>query len=172
MESRFFVEAKSFLFSMVNGSNELRVVEKRKGFFGFVLLGWQCAAWLVSMVEEVLRNTVFEDFVKSYMEGSKVTIVRRGRNRFGRFLEVAVYAMGDRRGMTLFPEGQDGRGWNRVFEELSKALDFLTEGDVECECDTSGQEEDGIFRKLLEIFGEWLDWVGIQRTWVGPLLLG
>jgi len=129
MESRFFVEAKSFLFSMVNGSNELRVVEKRKGFFGFVLLGWQCAAWLVSMVEEVLRNTVFEDFVKSYMEGSKVTIVRRGRNRFGRFLEVAVYAMGDRRGMTLFPEGQDGRGWNRVFEELSKALDFLTEGD-------------------------------------------
>ncbi len=30
MESRFFVVAKSFLFSVVNGSDELRVVEKGK----------------------------------------------------------------------------------------------------------------------------------------------
>jgi hypothetical protein len=42
----------------------------------------------------VLRDIVFEDFIKSYREGSNVTIVRRGGNRFGRFLEVSVYAMG------------------------------------------------------------------------------
>jgi hypothetical protein len=30
----------------------------------------------------------------------------------------------------------------------------VIKGDVECECDTSGQEEDGIFGKLLEIFGD------------------
>jgi hypothetical protein len=30
MESRVFVEAKSFLFSVANGSDELRMVEKKK----------------------------------------------------------------------------------------------------------------------------------------------
>jgi hypothetical protein len=129
MERRFFVEAKSFFYflfsSVVNGLDELRVVEKRKGFSGFVLLGLRYAAWLVSLVEEVLHNIVFEDFVKSFREGSKVTIVRRGGNRFGRFLEVAVYVVDGQRGMTLFPEGWDVRGWSCVFGELSKALAFL-----------------------------------------------
>jgi hypothetical protein len=119
------VEAKSFLFSMVNGSNELRVVEKNKGFSGFPILGSRCVAWLVSMVKEVLRNIVSEDFVKSYREVSKVTIIRRCGNRFGRFLEVAVYAVVGRRGMTLFPKGWDGRGWSCVSGELSKALASL-----------------------------------------------
>jgi hypothetical protein len=39
MESRFFVEAKSFIFVVVKGSVELRVAEKRKGFSRWVLLG-------------------------------------------------------------------------------------------------------------------------------------
>jgi hypothetical protein len=78
MESMFFVEAKSFIFSMVKGTVELRVVEKRNGFEGWVLLGARCVAWLLSMVEEVLRNPGFEDFVNSFKEGLKVTIVRRG----------------------------------------------------------------------------------------------
>jgi len=33
----------------------------------------------------VLRNHGIEDFVKSFREGSKATIVRRGENRSGRF---------------------------------------------------------------------------------------
>jgi hypothetical protein len=66
-----------------------------------------------------------EDFVKSFKEGSKVTITLRGENRSGRFLEIAVYAMGGCRGLILFPEGCDGRGWSHVSGELSKALAFL-----------------------------------------------
>ncbi len=62
------------------------------------------------MVEEVLRNPEVEDFVKSFRQGSKVTIVQRGGNRFGRFLEVAGYAVGGRRGLVLFPKGRDGQG--------------------------------------------------------------
>jgi hypothetical protein len=75
--------------------------------------------------EEVLRNAVSKDFIKSYREGSKVTIVRRCGNRFGWFLEVAVYAVGGWRGMTLFLEGRDWRGQSPVSRELSKALAFL-----------------------------------------------
>jgi len=50
------VEAKFFLFSVGQGSAELMVVEKRKAFVRVVLLGSRCTAWLLLMVEEVLRN--------------------------------------------------------------------------------------------------------------------
>jgi hypothetical protein len=47
-------------------------------------------------VEEVLQNPGSKDFVNSFKEGSKVTIVRRGENSSG-LLEVAVYVVGGRR---------------------------------------------------------------------------
>jgi hypothetical protein len=52
-----------------------------------------------------------------------------------------------------------------VLEGGSKSK--VIEGDIECECDASGQEENGIFRKLLEIFGDWLDWVHGRSTNLG-----
>jgi hypothetical protein len=110
MESRFYVEAKSFLFSVGQGSVELMVEEKWKAFARVVLLGSRCIAWLLLTVEEFLRNSGVVDFIESFREGSKVTIVRRGGNKFGRFLQVAVYAVGGLRGLVLFPEGHDGRG--------------------------------------------------------------
>jgi len=75
-----------------------------------VLLGTECIVWLLSMLEEALHNPRYKDFVKSFREGSKVTIVRRGANSSRHFLEVAVYDVGGRKGLVLFPEGRDGRG--------------------------------------------------------------
>jgi hypothetical protein len=49
----------------------------------------------------------------------------------------------------------------------------IIEGVVEWGSDVSGQEE-GYVRKILETFGDWLDWVcghPIQRIWAGPFLL-
>jgi predicted DNA-binding transcriptional regulator AlpA len=105
MESSFFVEAKSFLFLVAKRSEVLRVVEKRKGFSGTMLLGSRCVAWLLSMVEEVLRSKITDDFENSFKEDSKVTFVWGRGNKSGRFLEVYVNAKGGRRGMILFPEG-------------------------------------------------------------------
>jgi hypothetical protein len=125
MENRFFVEAKSFIFSVVEGTFVLGVAEKRKDFSGRVRLSLGCVAWLLSMVEEVLQNPDYDDFVKYFREGSKVTIVRRGGNSSGRFLAVTVFDVGGWRGMIVFPEGRDGQGWGRVSGELSKVLDFF-----------------------------------------------
>jgi hypothetical protein len=109
MENRFFVEAKSFIFSVVEGTSVLGVAEKRKDFSGQVRLSSGCVAWLLSMVEEVLQNPDSEDFVKYFREGSKVTIIRRDGNSSGRFLVVTVFDVGGRRGMIVFLEGRDGR---------------------------------------------------------------
>jgi hypothetical protein len=55
----------------------------------------------------------------------KLLIVRRGGNQAGRFLEVASFAIGGRKGFICLPEGQDGRGWRWVVGELSKLVAFL-----------------------------------------------
>jgi hypothetical protein len=104
---------------------KLRIKEKRKGFSGFAVLGSECSAWLLSVVEEVLGHLEIEDFVKSFREGSSVTFTRVGENRSGRFLEVAVFAMGGRKRRVCFPEGRDGQGWGHASGELSKALAFF-----------------------------------------------
>jgi hypothetical protein len=72
-----------------------------------------------------VRSTVSEDFVKSFRKGLKVTIVQSDGNGCSWFFEGAVYAVGCWRVMTMFPEGRNGRGWSRVFRELSKAITFL-----------------------------------------------
>jgi hypothetical protein len=51
MEMRFLVESKSFVLSALDGASVLRVEEKRKGFFGEVILSNQCTAWLASTME-------------------------------------------------------------------------------------------------------------------------
>lgn len=66
MDRRFFVEAMSFLFSVKEDEELVRLEERRKGFAGVVILGLQCAIWLVATVESVLRNIALKEFVKSF----------------------------------------------------------------------------------------------------------
>lgn len=70
-------------------------------------MGYQGSAWLVDMVEEAIKSLVKEDFVRTYREEVKVLMVRGVGNKVGRFLEVAVYIEGGRKGMIWIPEG----GW-------------------------------------------------------------
>jgi hypothetical protein len=94
-----FIIIKYFFLYGGGGKSSLDLLDMR---IFWVSSGGHAMRCLVSIVEEVLRDIVFEDFVKSYKEGSKVTIVPRGGNKFDQFLDVAVYAVGGRRGMTLF----------------------------------------------------------------------
>jgi hypothetical protein len=119
------VEAKSFVFTVVEGASVVRLEERRRNFSGLVLLGAQSVGWLVSTMESLLWYPGEKDFVRSFREGSKVLIVRRGGNAAGRFLEVAIYAVGGRRGIIYILEGYEGRGWRKVVLELSKVRDFL-----------------------------------------------
>jgi hypothetical protein len=96
MDIHFFIEAKSFVLSVVACKPEFRF-EERKDFSRVIFLGPRCIAWLVAMGEEVLRNSgikEIKEFVKSTWEASKVLSVQRGRNRAGRFLEVAEKVVG------------------------------------------------------------------------------
>lgn len=111
MESRFLVEAKSFVLLILDGASVLRVKEKSKGFSSEVLLSNQCTKWLALTMEILMGFPSDKEFVKSFKEGRKVLIVRRCGNKDGQYLEVAVYGVGGRRGLLLIPEGRRGWGW-------------------------------------------------------------
>jgi hypothetical protein len=104
MESWCYVEAKKFLFKVVEGASVVRLEERRRNFSGLILLNIQSLVWLISIVECLLWFPREKDFIRSFEEGSKVLIVRRVGNAAGRHLEVADYAVGGRRGIIFIPD--------------------------------------------------------------------
>jgi hypothetical protein len=148
MERCFSVEAKGFSFSVKIEASELCLEERRKGFCGFISLGLQCSAWLMAIVEEALKATVKEDFVKYFREDVKALMVRGSGNKVCRFLEVVSYAEGGRKGAIWLPEGREGWGWFRVVGELRQLLDFLEAKEwppVSKELISKGKQREGFF---------------------------
>jgi len=67
-----------------------------------------------------------QEIVKSFREGSKLLIARRGGNKDGRFLEVSSFGLGGRKGFIVIPKGRGGWGWIKFSDELRKVVDFLS----------------------------------------------
>jgi hypothetical protein len=89
MEQRFSIKAKSLCFLSKEGSSLFWLEERRKKFVGYIFMNTQCSSWLIDTVE---------DIAKSIREGDKALMVYGGTNKAGRFLEVAVFAEGGRKG--------------------------------------------------------------------------
>jgi len=126
MEKSFLVESKIFVFSVLDGASRLRVGEKRKSFSGKIVISPQCSEWLASTLEILLGFSEDQEFIKSFREGSKILIARRGSNYAGCFLEAAVFGLGGREGLILIPEGHGGWGWLKFSNKLRKAVVFLS----------------------------------------------
>jgi hypothetical protein len=59
----------------------------------------------MDMVEVAVLSQAKEEIAKSYREGDKVTMVHRGGNKAGIFLEESVFTKGGRKGVIWLPEG-------------------------------------------------------------------
>jgi hypothetical protein len=92
------VEAKSFYFSTRKGNALVCLVEKRKGFGGFILLGSKCSVWLADAVEAMGAQRK-EEFARMFRD--KVTILKvcMGSNKAGWFLEMVVFVEGGQKGV-------------------------------------------------------------------------
>jgi hypothetical protein len=67
-----------------------------------------------------------QDFIKSFREGLKVLIARRGGNQVGLFLEATAFGMGGQKGFIWIPKGRGGWGRHKFFSELRKAAVYLS----------------------------------------------
>jgi len=124
MEQCFSMEAKRFSFSAKSEVSDLRLEERRKGFYGFIFLGLQASVWLLSTAKEALKVLAI-DFVKYFQEDIKVLMVQRVVNKSGRYLEVVVFAKGGQKEAIWLLEGRKGGGWARFAGELRKMTPFL-----------------------------------------------
>jgi hypothetical protein len=122
----FLVESKSFAFSVLARASAPRVEEKRKIFLRVVILNYQSSEWLASTLEVLLGLPEEQELVKSFREGSKLLIARRGGNKVGCFLEVSSFGLGGRKRFIVIPEGRGGWGWIKFSDELRKVVDFLS----------------------------------------------
>jgi hypothetical protein len=116
MERHISIEAKTFNFSAKDLN--FRLEERRKGFIGFILVGQQCATWLVATVEVAFQSPEKEDSVKYFHEEGKTLMVSGCGNKAGRYLEVTAYAEGGQKGIIWIPEAHYGWGWHRFLGEL------------------------------------------------------
>jgi hypothetical protein len=118
--SWFFVESKTFEFSVPAGGSTLRLVERRNGISRVMMVGKYTVEWLKKAVERMVLLNEDQPFTESSRDGNKAFFAQRGVNRAGGFLELAEYAVGGRKGLIIVPEGRDKRGWKRFAEELGK----------------------------------------------------
>jgi hypothetical protein len=98
MERWFLVKAKAFCFTAKEGSTNLRLEERRKGFLGVIRVGPQSTVSLMAKVEKACQSQVKEGSVWDFQEDERCLMIRQGRNKASRFLEVAIEADGDQNG--------------------------------------------------------------------------
>jgi hypothetical protein len=99
-------------------------------------------------------------FIKTFREGSRVFIARRGCNKAGRFLEAASFGIGGRKGFILIPEGRGGWGWTKFSDEVRKAADSFS---------ASVGEGFGSLHESVENKGKAVeDWLGLVPFSKGP----
>jgi len=160
MNKKFLVESKSFAFSVLVGASTLRVEEKRKNFLGVVILNSQSSEWLASMLEILLGLPEEQEIVKSFREGSKLLIARRGGNKDGRFLEVSSFGLGGRKWFIVIPKGRGGWGCIKFSDELRKVVDFLSDpmGSGSGSSPSSEKKEVKVVQSSL----------GLAPKWTGP----
>jgi hypothetical protein len=114
-------------------------------------------------LEVLLGFSEEQDFVKSFKEGSKVLIARRGGNKAGRFLEATTFWLGGQKGSILIPEGRGGWGWLKFSDELRKVVDFLSVL-VGCGLGSSSTSEKKAVKDVRPI-------MGLAPKWTGPFFV-
>jgi len=97
----------------------VRLEERRRNFSGLVLLGAQSVGWLVSTMESLLWYPGEKDFVRSFREGSKVLIVRRGGNAKWQFM---LWVAGE--GLFTFLKVRRGGAGGKLFLSWIRSVIF------------------------------------------------
>ena len=120
----FFVESKSFEFSMEEGGSFflLRIFERFKDSLRSVFLGKECAFRLLSYIEDLMSNSCPENFARTFRDGNKVFILQMGLNAHGSFLMISELLHGRRKGLIIVPEGKLGSGWRGFGFHLRKRI--------------------------------------------------
>ena len=124
----FFVESKTFEFSVEEGGTfyVLRIFERNKDSLRSVFMGKLSAIHLLTYVEDLMSNTLPENFARTFRDGNKVFILQLGFNAHGSFLMISELLHGRWKGLIIVLERKLGSGWRGFGFHLRKAIAFDT----------------------------------------------
>jgi hypothetical protein len=118
----FYIEPNEFELSVPDGGSVLRLVERRLRISCMMLVDKFSIVGLKKSMEKIVCSPEESDFLDSSKEGNKAFIAQKSSNRAGRFVEIAEYRVGGRRGLIVVPKGRQGRGWKLFAAELGKVV--------------------------------------------------
>ena len=119
----FFVESKSFEFSVEGGSFFLlRIFERGRDSLRSVFMGKESAKRLLSMMEGFIFSESPGHFAQTVRDAETVFILQSGSNAHGSFLMISELLHGRRKGFIVVPEGNLGSGWRGFGCHLRKAI--------------------------------------------------
>ena len=125
----FWVESKALELLLESWRWSLKIVERSRRVWRFVVMGRSGLEWLTTTMEAVLQAGKNLDFTKHLREGSRTFMAQRCSNKHGRFLTVTGYGGGGRRSVVAIPEGYEGLGWEKFAAELRRVADmFFADG--------------------------------------------
>lgn len=120
MDCSFWLEAKQFIFSR-RGGNSFCISEKSRKMMLSLTISGGMVVWFSKVVEGCSRTS---DKVCSFQtrEGSRVFLVQRGQNSYGRFVKVMELGTGMGKGIIVIPEGHKGSGWAGYVTKLNEMI--------------------------------------------------
>ncbi|KAB1204827.1 hypothetical protein CJ030_MR8G007181 [Morella rubra] len=116
---RFCVEAKEFQVTVL-GNGVVKLSEWSRKALSSIFLGRFGAVWMVNMASR-LQVDIHKEFVVKYNEASRAFLAQRCSNKAGRYVAIAEFGGGRRKGVVMIPEGKEGSGWKdlaTVFQEV------------------------------------------------------
>lgn len=117
----FYVEAKSFEFrSDLRSMGGVRLVERRRGVFQAVVLGWPSVFWLLKVQEVLIKGNKLSEYWRTFRFGNTAYVLPRQGNKHGRIIELSEYGGGGRRSFVIILDSRDRRGWGDCFVQLQR----------------------------------------------------
>lgn len=117
---RFSFEVKEFHVS-INGRGVIKLLELRGKSFSSIFLGRYEALWIVNLVEKLLTVAGNQAIALKFNEASRAFLAQRYSNKAGRYVAIAQYGEGRRRGVVMIPKGKERARWKElvgIFQEV------------------------------------------------------
>jgi hypothetical protein len=122
---RWSVESKEYEMLIKGGTLGVRIFERSRNKQRSIFVHRDEIVWLVRAVEVVVDGDTSEVFWDQSRAGCPRILTQKRSNRHGRFLIIEEYDGRRRSNSILIPEGRQGQGWTRLFEELCLASSSL-----------------------------------------------
>jgi hypothetical protein len=122
---RWSVESKEYEMLIKGGTLGVRIFERSRNKQRSIFVHRDEIVWLVRAVEVVVDGDTSEVFWDQSRAGCPRILTQKRSNRHGRFLIIEEYDGRRRSSSILIPEGRQGQGWTRLFEELRLASSSL-----------------------------------------------